>query len=59
MTGNDSAVFFKKTYLAAAIQSTAGRLILRAVGHAGVVGLVRRPLDAASLQTPLQAARST
>lgn len=63
-TAGDEAAFstmmpIRRPELAAAIQSTAGRLILRAVGHAGVVGLVRRPLDAASLQALLQAARST
>jgi hypothetical protein len=63
-TAGDEATFstmmsIRRPEFAGAIQSTAGRLILRAVGHADVVGLIRRPLDAASLQALLQAAKSS
>jgi hypothetical protein len=51
-------VSIRRPELAAAIQASAGRLILRAVSHGGVVGLVRRPLDAANLQALVQAGRS-
>lgn len=50
-------VSIRRPELAAAIQASAGRLILRAVSHGGVVGLVRRPLDASNLQALLQAGR--
>ncbi len=60
--GDDSSfatmVSIRRRELSVAIQATSGRLILRSVGRAGIIGLVRRPLDAANLQALLQAAKS-
>jgi len=43
--------------LSAAVQSHAGKLYLRAVGHSGVIALLNRSLDASSLHCLLQAGR--
>lgn len=50
-------VSLRRSEMAAAVQSVSGQLILRAVGHDGVVATMNRPLDQSALESLLQAGR--
>ena len=50
-------VTVQRLELAVAVQAAAGKLTLRAVGHAGVIALTKCPVDIRSLQRLLQAGR--
>lgn len=56
-TAYAAMVSVPRTELAAAIQSTSDRLLLRSLGHSSVIAILTRPLDAALLECLLQAGR--
>ena len=55
--GYASMVSVPRSELAVAVQNSSGKLTLRAVGHADVIALLKRPMELTSIQALLQAGR--